>query len=203
MKLASPLFWMQIRRSSGRRLPGQLLRIHDAVEQNRRHGLAHHRRQLIGIFAAGSCSAAGNGVVVYIDGFRKRIVSRVVHGIARGEVTDHRNVGGVVVLDGVLEDLDVIGSQHDHAGAGGNLGHHAALGAEVLRVVLHDFVVEHARVAAALHRQVGQVEHQDAAGVVRGLVVVDVGELRILDLDAATLASARLRRTMILLDWPT
>ena len=51
-------------------------------------------------------------------------------------------------------------------------------------VVGEHLVVEDAAVAAILLRQVGHREDQDAAGVVGGQVVVDVGPGRILDLDA-------------------
>ena len=50
---------------------------------------------------------------------------------------------------------------------------------------------------AALLGQVRQVEHQDAACIVRGDVVVDVGVGRVLDLDARDIVFRRLLRTMM------
>ena len=68
--------------------------------------------------------------------------------------------------------------------AGGHIADDGAGRREIGRVVSLDPVVEHAGRLAALDFQIGQVEHEDAAGIVGGDIVVDVGKGRILDLDA-------------------
>ncbi|MDZ7783279.1 MAG: hypothetical protein U5K56_10260 [Halioglobus sp.] len=66
----------------------------------------------------------------------------------------------------------------------GYAAHDVAGGREVRLVVVDDHVVEYARGLPALHGRTGQVEHEDAAGVTGRVVVVHVGELGVLDLDA-------------------
>ena len=129
-------------------------------------------------------AAAGDVVVVNVGVFGIRIVMRVVDGVAGEQVADDLQSGGVVVGDVVLEDLDVVHRQQQHARAGGDVGNARARGAEIRVVVLGHLVVEHADAAAVVQVEAGQVEDKDAAAVVRGEVVVDVGVERVLDFDA-------------------
>ena len=93
-------------------------------------------------------------------------------------------------------DLDVVGRHHEHAGAGRHQRDDAAV-REVHVVVVEDPVGEGARTAAiglvlgrvgvrtaAGDGVAGQVEDQQAGGVVGRVVEIDVGVLRVLDLDA-------------------
>ena len=68
-------------------------------------------------------------------------------------------------------------------GAGRHAADDRAGRGEVRRVVGFDPIVKHAHGVAAMLRQVRQVEHQDAAGVVPRRVVEDVGVEAVLDLD--------------------
>ena len=90
----------------------------------------------------------------------------------------------MIVGEAIAEDFDAVVGEDHHAGAGRDCAYDIALGGEVIDIVAVNFVVEDAGVATALHWQVRQVENQNASGVVRRDVIVDVGESGVLDLDA-------------------
>jgi hypothetical protein len=76
-------------------------------------------------------------------------------------------------------------------------------GAKLTAVVVHDDVVAQPHVAPD-DGVAGQVEHHDAAGVVVGVVLVDVRVLRVLDLEAGDVAGdARCCGRSRCWHWPT
>src|SRR3546814_2007441 len=93
-----------------------------------------------------------------------------------------QHVGGPVVGNLVAEDLYIVVGHDHHARAGRHRGHRGTRAPEVVVVVGDDAVVEHTGGVPRL-RQVGHVEHQDAAGVAGGDVVIHVGADAVLDLD--------------------
>src|SRR5262249_28477660 len=126
-------------------------------------------------------AAAAEAIVADHDVARQRVVVGVLELVAIGGDDD---VGAAVVADVVVED-DHLPIGHDqHAGAGRDTADDSAGRGEVRGVVGLYGVVEDADGVAALLLQVGQVEHQDAAGIVLGGVVEDVGVVAVLDLDA-------------------
>ena len=83
----------------------EFLRIRDAVLKNCRHWFARDGRQLRGVAAGGISTTTADDVVVNVDGLSIRIVGSVVERVARSEVADDGDAGGVVVRNGVLEDF--------------------------------------------------------------------------------------------------
>src|SRR5690606_15390007 len=92
-------------------------------------------------------------------------------------------VGGLVAGDDVVEHVNPVSGQDHHAGAGGHLADDIAFGRKVLGVVVDDLVVEDPGMVTGLG-QVGHVEHQDAAGIVGGDVVIHIGVDGIFGFDA-------------------
>src|SRR5258706_1156698 len=91
----------------------------------------------------------------------------------------------IVVFDRVLVDIDMIRGHNDEASACRNFGYQVALRRKILRVVGVHFVLKDARVAAVLHRQIGKIENQQPTGVVGGRVLINVGFLRVFNLDSS------------------
>src|SRR5215472_5153884 len=116
---------------------------------------------------------------VYV--FREGTKAGVFDFAQAGVVFDHVDVGGVVVVDLVAEDLHVVDGHHVHASARGQMVNSAqALGREIRGVVFVDLVVKNADILAALLGQIGQVEDAQPAGVVHGDVFVDIDVLGVL-----------------------
>src|SRR3546814_2595871 len=89
---------------------------------------------------------------------------------------------GVVVLEHVVVDVDLVVCQRDHAAAGRHVADEAARG-EVVGVVLARDVVLHHRALAVLAKIV-EVVDQEAAGVAFGEVAVVLAAALVLDLEA-------------------
>ena len=138
----------------------------------------------LAVAAARMFAAAGKVVVVDVGVFGIRIVLFVVDRVAGEDVADHLQAAGLVVGDLVLEDLDVVHRQEQHAGARRHIGDARTRRTEVRVIVLGHLVVEHADASAVVQRQPRQVEDQNAAAVVGGEVVEHVGVERVFDLDA-------------------
>src|SRR3546814_10531560 len=70
-------------------------------------------------------------------------------------------IGGAVVVEDIVENLDIAVRHHQHAGARRHARDDIALWREIGRaVVVHD-IFEDADIMPALHRQAGQVEHEE------------------------------------------
>jgi len=162
----------------------RVLRIEHAVVEDLGERSADDLREDLAVATARMFAAAGKVVVVDVGVFGIRIVVLIVDRVAGKDVADHLQAAGLVVGDLVLENLDVVHRQEQHARARRYVGDAGARRPEVRMVVLGHLVVEHADAAAVVDRQPRQVEDQDAAAVVGGVVVEDVGVERVLDLDA-------------------
>ncbi len=158
--------------------------IEHAVVKDFGKRIAQEAGQHLAVAASRMLAAAGKVVVVDVGMLGIRIVLRVVDRVASQDVADDLQPGRVVVGDFILEDFDVVHRQEQHARAGGDIRDARAGGAEIRMVVRGDLVVKHADAAAVVQVEAGQVEHQDAAAIVGGVVVEDVGVERVLDLDA-------------------
>src|SRR3546814_5878643 len=92
---------------------------------------------------------------------RQRLIFRVLMLVA---IADDHHIGGAVVVEDIVENLDIAVRHHQHAGARRHARDDIALRREIGRaVVVHD-IFEEADIMPALHRRARQVEHEDAAG---------------------------------------
>ena len=121
-------------------------------------------------------------IVVDVDAFGVVVVARVLGGIHQPVIDDHQSQG-LVVAELVVEHLDLIGGQDDHAGAARHRRGDGAARREVVDVVVDDFVVVEA-VLVAVAGAARQVHGQKAAGVVGGQVVVHFRVVGVLELVA-------------------
>src|SRR5262249_9290349 len=101
-----------------------------------------------------------------------------------GVECDDGQTGGSVVGEGVPKASPLGDRQHETAGAGRNERNGAARIPEVRKVVVVEVVAVHADVVPADLGQGGQLEDQEAGGVVVRVVRGDVCVGRVLDLDA-------------------
>lgn len=123
----------------------------------------------------GDRAAALENIVVDVDLFRVGIVVRIVDGPAAEYEAVNHDVDVVVAGEVVFEHFDIVVGEHEQSGAGRHIADDGARRGEVGRIVALNPVVEYASRLAALDFQIGQVEHEHAAGVVGGDIVVDVG----------------------------
>ena len=84
--------------------------------------------------------------------------------------------------------MDVAVGHHHDSGARRHAGDDVAGAGEIRVVVGDNLIVEQPDTVTGLLRQIGQVEHQDAAGVAGRDIVMDVGKIAVLDLDAGDVA---------------
>ena len=112
---------------------------------------------------------------------RQRVVGLVGEGLRIGD--DHH--GAAVVAHHVVVFHHHLGIGHHHdAGARWHARHDIAGRGKVHMIIGDHLIVRQLHVAAALLRQIGQIEHQDTAGIVGGGVAHHVGVIAVLDLDA-------------------
>jgi len=169
------------------------------VGERAAHGFGHGLHD--GDAAVRRFSAAGDFVVVNVDLLDKAVIALVfgfedLLGDGRGSsflnavadaglVVDQEDVDGVVVLNFVFEDFDILDGHDVDAGSSGEIVNGAeAFGCEVGCVVVNDLIVVDPDVFAALTRKIGEIEDADAAGVVGHDVVVDVGVFGVFDLES-------------------
>src|SRR3546814_15479787 len=93
---------------------GEHDRIAGAVPQNRRNAAAHRRRDLVAAGKFRRIARLAMLVAAPDDLLRQRLIFRVLMLVA---IADDHHIGGAVVVEDIVENLDIAFRHHTHAGA--------------------------------------------------------------------------------------
>ena len=146
-------------------------------ERQQRGGPAFGTRQLDG------AAVVAEAVAVDVHAFGVEVVAQVGFVGIDQAVVDDADAHGVVVGDLVVVDLQLVGGQHQHAGALGHAADDVPGRGEVGEVVVVGAIAVH-QVLLAVLGQARQVEDQEAAGIAGGDVVDEFRPVGVLELEA-------------------